>query len=96
MRIESSGIYNNRGLLNDKNRTGATNNIVRQETERFQIPKAAKATGVDKPAETKALTPAESLEIFRLFGKFDAGTLDRQPGGSGSNPTSGRYVDIIV
>ena len=96
MRIESSGIYNSRGLTNDKNLPGSANKIARKETERFQVPNAARAQASAKPAAPKSLTPEESVEIFRLFGKFDAGSLNGQPDRPESNSATGRYVDIIV
>jgi hypothetical protein len=98
MRIESSGIYNSRGLTNDNNLPGSSNKITRKDAseERLQVPKTAQLQGNDKPAVAKSLTPEESVEIFRLFGKFDAGSLNRLSGKPESNSPIGRYVDIIV
>jgi hypothetical protein len=98
MRIESSGIYNSRGLVNDNNLPGSPNKIARKDAsrERLQVPKTARPQGNDRPAVAKSLTPEESVEIFRLFGKFDAGSLNQLPGKPESNSPTGRYVDIIV
>lgn len=106
MKIESVGIYNNRGLLPGK----ANPEISRKAAETTKIIKSGelksqqKVTSSIKPEVFSQLSSAESTQIKKLFGQFDLTTLSQEGRLSPSNSKKvsniderpGRFIDIIV
>jgi len=103
MRINSLGLYTNRGLIKD--------NIQPQNIE----PSRSKPVKTWNPPELKSdvekagnivspavLSPAESTQIKKLFGQFDISVLTDQYQKEitnrvlDKNAHPGRFVDIVV
>jgi hypothetical protein len=96
MRIDSVGLYNNRGLVQNKNarnamaKNVAAQNKIAAQSEFKQTLSSAKAT-----TATDQLTAAESSQIKQLFGQFDSSAL-KDVNNRNLDDSPGQFIDIVV
>jgi hypothetical protein len=96
MRIDSTGIYNNKGLVQNKNgKNGLSksaaikNNIAANKLDFQRMMSSSKTT------ETGQLSTAESSQIKQLFGQFDVSAL-KNVNNSNLDDGPGQFVDIVI
>ena len=98
MRVDSVGIYNDRGLVPNRNLPGIPENINKPRATGSDIQiKAGQKLSI--PSETKAvnlLSSDESAQIRRLFGQFDLAAISRSGKATEVDTRPGRFVDITV
>ncbi len=97
MRVDSVGIYNNRGLVQNKaNNNVPPKSVGKAKTQPAAEPQRAQKLDFTKLAENiNQLSSAELNQINKLFGQVD---LDALKGADNSkvDDSPGQFVDIIV
>jgi len=96
MRIDSIGIYNNRGLIQNKSNSvaSAKSTVVNKTAQTEQTTAVFKIASKEAVASSN-LSEAESSQIKQLFGQFDVSALN-QVNGRKSNDGPGQFIDITV
>jgi hypothetical protein len=95
MRIDSVGIYNNRGLIQNKSNQGAANTAKTDiKNIKSQLLQQTGATG--QLSSTKLLSTAESAQIKHLFGKFNLSELSQTDKNPGLDNRPGQFIDIVI
>jgi len=95
MRIDSVGIYNNRGLVQNKGNQGIAN-ITKPNTKNIKPESLQKTSMTGKLQSTKLLSAAESAQIKQLFGKFNLSELSQTNKTPEIENRPGQFIDIIV
>ena len=98
MRIDSIGMYDNRGLVPNKNFPEATGNINKTKAAKpaAKTDVTRKVVLANKQALTDTLSIDESSQIKQLFGKFDLNALSQSAKPSEIDSRPGRFIDITV
>jgi len=95
MRIDSVGIYNNHGLIQNKSSQGPAN-IAKPDVKDIK-PKMLQPTAVTgQLSSSKLLSTAESAQIKQLFGKFNLSELSQSNKNPGIENRPGQFIDIVV
>jgi hypothetical protein len=96
MRIDSIGIYNNKGLVQNKNgKNGLPKSAAIQNNIAANKPDFQQVMSSSKTAETGRLSAAESSQIKQLFGQFDVSAL-KNINNSNLDDGPGQFIDIVV
>ena len=92
MRIDSVGIYNNRGLIQNKSNQGIAN--VNKPNAKNIKPETLQSTG--RLQSAKLLSAAESAQIKQLFGKFNLSELSQTGNTKDIENRPGQFIDIVI
>lgn len=97
MRVESVGVYNNRGLVQNKAKTEVPPKDVKAEnTQPSTETQTAQKLNFSKLAENiNQLSSAELNQINKLFGQVDLNSLSSDSKKS-IDQGPGQFVDIVV
>ncbi|MCP4583198.1 MAG: hypothetical protein GY839_16440 [candidate division Zixibacteria bacterium] len=98
MRIDSIGMYNNRGLVPSKSFPKAAGNVSKPKAAEptAQAGAIQKVAVANKQAIMDTLSIDESAQIRQLFGKFDLEALSQSAKSSDVDSRPGRFIDITV
>jgi hypothetical protein len=95
MRIDSVGIYNNRGLIQDKSNQKSIN-INKPDTKNIKPEISPKTTMTGQVQPAKLLSSAETAQIKQLFGKFKLSELSQTNKIPDIGNRPGQFIDIVV
>jgi len=95
MRIDSVGIYNNRGLIQNKSNQGIAD-ITKPDAKNIKLETLQKTSMAGKLQSTRLLSAAESAQIKQLFGKFNISELSQTNKIPEIENRPGQFIDIVV
>ncbi len=98
MRIDSAGIYTNRGLIQGKAFPAKPNQMqgIKPTEVKNQSVQTQKTSKPWQPVDFSSLSSEESAKISHLFGQFDPSALSLPESVSGMDKRPGIFVDIVV
>lgn len=98
MRIDSAGIYTNRGLIQGKAFPEKPNQMqgIKSTDVKNQTVQTQKISKPWQPVDFSSLSAEESAKISHLFGQFDPSALSLPKSVSGMDMRPGIFVDIIA
>ena len=98
MRIDSTGLYNNRGLLPGKANAESSRRAAEpaKVIKKSELKSQQKVVSSFKPELFAQLSLEESDQIKKLFGQFDLATLSGSKKADDIDDRPGQFVDIIV
>lgn len=98
MRIDSAGIYTNRGLIQGKAFPPKTDQMqgIKSTEAKNQSVQTQKTSKPWQPVNFCSLSAEESAKISHLFGQFDPSALSLPKSVSGMDKRPGIFVDIMV
>lgn len=98
MRIDATGIYNSRGLVQGKPYPAKADQMskIKPADIKSQSTKPPETLKPGRPVDFNALSNAESVQIKHLFGQFDKAALIQLERPSSHDDSPGRFIDIVV
>jgi hypothetical protein len=98
MRIDSTGLYNNRGLTPGKPKVQTPSKTAEpaRVIKKSELQSQQKVVSSFKPELLAQLSLEESDQIKKLFGQFDLATLSGSKNTNDIDDSPGQFVDIIV
>jgi hypothetical protein len=95
MRIDSVGIYNNRGLIQNKSNQGSAN-AAKPDARNIKSRTLQKTSKTNTMQPAKLLSSAETAQIKELFGKFNLSELSQTNKAPEIENRPGQFIDIVV